>query len=295
MSDEGVMVACDGRHVWAEMFTALRGRGKIISPRGERTIEIEDYHIDLDPLRDRFCTYRARDLSLRYLAGEFGWYLAGDPNDTIIQVLSSFWGKISNPNGTRWNSNYGVPIFKKKQYMNCLGILISDPDSRQAVIVINRRGVAMSDSRDKICTNAIMFRIRDNKLNMTVQMRSNDIVRGLCYDMPIFSMIMEMMLVDLRGYNHLSDLQMGIYHHTSSSFHIYERHWPMMDEILDAYDKQLDYQVMNVPRIKSVDEVIYLQHGYPINMKRALVIKKYVSGWPFSDLLLEWIADDVRV
>ena len=52
----------------------------------------------------------------------------------------------------------------------------------------------MSNDKDKICTYSISFRIRKNKLNMTVNMRSNDFILGTQIDFFQFSVIQEMLL-----------------------------------------------------------------------------------------------------
>lgn len=273
---------------WIEMLSCLRKHGSVTNPRGERTIEIEDFHIDLDPQRDRFCTFKERALDLRYLAGEFGWYLGGDANDTIIEVLSKFWRKIKSDHRPYWNSNYGVPIFQHGQYDSCLQALRDDVDSRQAVMVISNSSVIMSTTKDKICTNAVMFRIRKNKLNMTVQMRSNDIIFGLCYDLPIFSFIMEMAWAALKG--DYPDLELGTYHHTSGSFHIYEKHWGMMDQIVESGESS--FYKTPIPVISSDDEVTYLMNEYPVLMKRALVSREPINMHPkyaFTQRLLRWV------
>ncbi len=74
----------------------------------------------------------------------------------------------------------------------------NDKDSRQACIMINRKEVMMGETKGKLCTNAIMFRIRENKLNMTVQMRSNDVIFGLGIDAVMFSFMYEMMYQRLK-------------------------------------------------------------------------------------------------
>ncbi len=60
-------VSCDGREKWLEIFSCLKKFGRLSSPRDQKTIEIEDFHIDVDPLQDRFCSFTERNLSLKYL------------------------------------------------------------------------------------------------------------------------------------------------------------------------------------------------------------------------------------
>lgn len=249
----------DGRRMWLRIFDDLRKHGRLVAPRGEATIEIEDYQVSFDPIRDRFCSFAERKLSLRYLAGELAWYLRGDRDDLSITRYSSFWKRILNDGSPKLNSNYGHALFKQGQYAFARDQLIRDRDTRQACIVINSPHVTMSDSRDKICTNAIMFRIRDNKLNMSVQMRSNDVIYGLGYDAPIFGIIYELMLVDLRRV--YPTLEVGRYIHSAASFHIYKRHWPIMDAVLANYGA--NYEILDVPEIGSAAEIKEIIVRYP--------------------------------
>lgn len=289
-----------GREKWIKMFNDLKTTGSLHAPRGHRTLEIENYHVDIDPITDRFCSFEARDLSLKYLAGEFGWYLGADNSDTFIETLSQFWSTIKADYRPYWNSNYGVPIFRLGQFDKCLDVLKADPDSRQACIAINRYEVVTSDSKDKICTNAIMFRIRDNKLNMTVQMRSNDIVLGLCYDLPMFCFMQEMLVVLLNEF--YPNLEIGTYHHTSGSFHIYEKHFDMMESIIAS--KPSSYKIVDLPAIDNSAQVDMLMSRFSVWSKQVLtgrdirtipaVLKrsKTSSVIPtFTSTLLRWLVD----
>ena len=65
------------------------------------------------------------------------------------------------------------------------------------------------------------FQIRDNQLNFAIVMRSNDLMKGLVYDMPWFVSLMDKMVEELKEtYPHLTK---GHYTHTAHSMHIYER------------------------------------------------------------------------
>lgn len=250
-------IVCDGKAAWKRIFHDLQTKGLMLSPRGQKTLEIENYTVELDPLRDRFCSFDARNFSMKYLAGEFAWYLSGDRDDRRIEHYSSFWGTMRNEEPPFYNSNYGHYFFTEGQLDYCFATLIGDKDSRQACVNINRREVSMSSSKDKLCTNAVMFRIRDNKLNMTVQMRSNDVIFGLGYDAPMFCFIYEMLYVRLRDV--YPDLEIGRYFHTSGSFHIYERHFEMMEQILSGSP----YTAHNFPRLQSADESWSVQWYLP--------------------------------
>ena len=111
--------------------------------------------------------------------------------------------------------------------------LVKDPDSRRATIVINQPYHKEKNPKDYPCTQYIHFFIRSGKLDMGIYMRSNDAVFGFCNDVFTFCLFQQLMLNQLndRGLN----VELGRYFHQAGSFHIYERHWKMMDKILDNY------------------------------------------------------------
>lgn len=266
-----------GHHVWSDLVHDLMYKSTAINARGIECREIENRVVEFKPYIDRFCLFDDRDLNFKYIAGEFAWYLRGNRYDTSIEEYSKFWAKLKNEVGPTYNSNYGWPIFKQKQFEYCMSQLLMDRDTRQACIVINDPQVMMSNSKDKICTNAIMFRIREDKLNMSVQMRSNDVILGLCIDAPIFSFIHEMMYVMLREEYH--DLELGNYHHISASMHIYDRHYGMGASI--ACSKGKHHILM--PVIENSEEVWYLLNQYH---EDEVKIRHQTPGW--ENITTQW-------
>jgi thymidylate synthase len=83
------------------------------------------------------------------------------------------------------------------------------------------------------------FWIRDNKLNMKVQMRSNDIFYGFSYDAPFFAFVQQTMWHWLR--ETYPDLELGMYHHFADNIHYYERHFNIAEQILAENPTRLPY------------------------------------------------------
>tara|TARA_R110002167_G_scaffold61562_1_gene173772 strand:- start:12530 stop:13237 length:708 start_codon:yes stop_codon:yes gene_type:complete len=126
--------------------------------------------------------------SEKYIASELAWYESGSTNINDIYGPQysppAAWKYAADKHGNI-NSNYGHLIFSKKyhsQFANVAKELIDNPDSRRAMMVYNRPSIwAEYDENGKsdfICTNAVSYAIRDNKLHVVVQMRSNDVVFG---------------------------------------------------------------------------------------------------------------------
>lgn len=276
-------VITKGEEIWAQLFYDLKTHGTEIHARGTVSREIEDYCIRFDPLRDVYCLFDSRKLSFKYLAGEFAWYLRGDRDDDGIEEYSKFWSTIANESSPRFNSNYGHYYFTEQQFLYCFESLLRDKETRQACIMINRSDVMMSNAKDKLCTNAVMFRIRDNKLNMTVQMRSNDVVFGLGIDAVLFSWMMQMMHVMLLS--HYPDLELGTYFHTAASMHIYDRHDHMLDDISEG----IGAYSLSIPRISSEDEVLFLLTKFgdlEKNMRKGWDFE-IPAGFSFTSMLVE--------
>ncbi len=101
---------------------------------------------------------------------------------------------------------------------NCL---MQDKDTRQAILRFSLPSHQWFGNKDQVCTMHGHFRIRDDRLNLTIVMRSNDAVRGLVYDMPWFCSLIFRMRADLLI--HYPELKDGTYTHFAHSMHIYER------------------------------------------------------------------------
>jgi thymidylate synthase len=76
-------------------------------------------------------------------------------------------------------------------------------------------------NKDQVCTMHLIFRIRKDKLDASVVMRSQDMYRGLVYDCVFFVYVQELMLKALVPT--YPELKLGTYTHYAHSLHIYER------------------------------------------------------------------------
>lgn len=159
---------------------------------------------------------------------------------------SKFWEKLANPDGTV-NSAYGYLIWANKSHGNpyfegmlqgnesslntgqykrtpwewAKQSLIADKDSRQAIVRFSLPQHQWNGNKDQTCTMHANFLIREDKLNLSVVMRSNDLWLGLTYDLPWFMSLIDRMVEELKPY--YPNLTKGHYTHTVHSLHIYER------------------------------------------------------------------------
>lgn len=209
---------------------ALLTHGERRSPRGMLTLEINDAWVHIENPGSGVCTLQARDTSFEYLKNEMAWYKSGSLNVEDIAKHSSFWSKLADTNGTV-NSNYGFLAMVEKhagksQLEWCTSSLLKDIDTRQAVINYNQPKHKYEGNKDFVCTLTQLFRHNAGKLDTVVQMRSNDAIFGLTYDMPWFIFLMNEVCQKV-------GIKPGAYAHYAASLHVYERHFSMLEKIAE--------------------------------------------------------------
>ncbi len=217
-------------------------------PRGLKIHEIIDATIYIKYPRYRILTYKHRNLSLRYLAGELAFYLSGSRSLKFISYYSKFWNKVSD-DGRTVNSCYGYKLFKKRtkgvtQFEYAREQLWNDTDTRKAVMIIYTSENTKIGSHDNPCTMYLQFFIRDGKLILHTYMRSSDIWFGVSYDIPFFTIIQEFMLVHLQGNNHYPSLELGSYYHHAGSLHLYEHNFDQANQLINDSCDSLQYEEM---------------------------------------------------
>ena len=112
------------------------------------------------------------------------------------------------------NSNYGWQWQRNKQLAKVIDMLRINPNTRQATVSIYDAKEISAYKYDTPCTYAIQFTIIDDKLNMCVTMRSNDLWYGFCNDQYCFSRLQLMVADELR-------LRLGEYYHFAHNLHLY--------------------------------------------------------------------------
>ena len=154
-----------------------------------------------------------------YAFAEWEWYLSGDRN---IKKLGELYGKVpeiwkhmADDHGNV-NSNYGWQWNRMYQLDYVIDRLKSDKDTRQATISIYDGKEHPLYHRDTPCTYAIQFTVVNDRLNMCVTMRSNDLWFGFCNDQYCFSQL-QILVAEKTGY------ELGTYYHFAHNFHLYER------------------------------------------------------------------------
>jgi thymidylate synthase len=236
------------------------------APRGMKIKEILGYQFKLTNPRNRIPYVRDRELSIHYLVAELLWYLSGNDSTEWIANYSAFWSKISD-DGRTANSAYGARIFKPHariaanldptwtQWNYVIQELKSDPDSRRAVIHIRSPQDSIQASLDVPCTLSLQFFLREDKVHMVTSMRSSDVILGLVYDVPAFTLFQELLALQLT--QELGrPIGLGTYTHLSASLHVYERHYGMVEKILANDTIRGSIEMPAMPCLPPVDALV---------------------------------------
>lgn len=211
------------------------------SPRGMKIKECLNVFMEIDnPLDNLFkCADKSLTLPTGYTKKEVALYLYGTNRVDLFKKASPFWDTIKNKDGRTINSAYGNLIFNeslddgRSQFDWAFDCLKADKDSRQAFMRFNNTSHQYDGVRDLPCTFIMLFHIRDNKLHATVDMRSNDIVKGLVHDEPSFTLFQYLMYLRLKEECY-PDLELGSYCHLSHSLHLYEADFELTAKRLAA-------------------------------------------------------------
>lgn len=158
-----------------------------------------------------------RNFSESYAEREWNWYLSGNRSVEELKKYAPIWDKMHSGDNIV-NSNYGWQWTRNGQLHKCIEQLKNNPGTRQAWISIFD-GKEKDDYKfDTPCTLSIGFDVKADKLNMTVLMRSNDLVYGFCNDTYCFSKLQKMVADALK-------LKIGKYYHFAHDMHIYTKHF----------------------------------------------------------------------
>ncbi|MFA5732929.1 MAG: thymidylate synthase [Acidithiobacillus sp.] len=236
------------------MINDLYNNGIEVTPRGMPTLECNNYIIKIENPRKRIITNQKRHLSAGFLVAEFLWIISGNDNIDMISYYNKQWlnftdtsfsgeNYLNGPYGPRIRNWYGID-----QLYEVYNKLKNDKDSRQAVIAIFDPQRDFKIRKDIPCNDFIQFSIRENKLNMSVYVRSQDILFGFPYDIFHWTMMQEILASML-------NVELGYYVNYSNSLHMYLRNEKTVSLIKDEYKDNFNFndipEMVEMPQIDS--------------------------------------------
>lgn len=211
--------------VWEQALEKLVNNPKgLLQSRVGDMYELLHVGLAIGEPRQRWIYHRMPPMSIAFALAEIIWILAGSDDSTVINfwnpLLPKFAGytdKYPGAYGYRIKHNFG---FNQLEY--AYNALMNNPNNRQTVILIwdpqKDFPTVQGEPKNKDipCNICSLIKIRDNKLEWTQVMRSNDIFRGLPYNLIQFTSIQEI----LAGW---LEIEVGSYNHYSDSLHLYEQ------------------------------------------------------------------------
>lgn len=165
---------------WKEVFNSFQ----------RNCINYNNYHecigfsYKISPLIDNCMSPKL--LTKEKMSAIYTWYRNKNSRDHSIEEYFPEYRLCTDSKHLDFNSNYGLYAYNKDGLDKCIKRLSENDMTRQAMFCINNN-VAMSDcSIDKLCTNTVQFFIRNNKLQMVIQMRASNLLTLLPYDSFMF-------------------------------------------------------------------------------------------------------------
>lgn len=204
----------------------LKSKNRVKPSRGEAT-ELTGVLLQIKNPRARLSLTENRGRLFSSL-GELLWYLAGTNTLDFITYYIAAYKEDSEDDKTIYGG-YGPRLFNMRgndQIANILTLLKEKPSSRRAVIQLFDADDLAKDRREIPCTCTLQFLIRNERLHMFTNMRSNDAFLGLPHDIFTFTMLQEIMARSL-------SVELGTYKHSVGSLHLYAKN-------IDGAKKYLD-------------------------------------------------------
>lgn len=228
------------RDGYVELVEYVRKHGEKTQPRDIATRELENVTFTVADLTDTLPVGVGRKVNLRVAALEALQLIGGVSTPQLLVAVAPHFSEFQEDDGTFYGA-YGNRT--PSQFSHVVRKLQSDPDSRQAIVTMwdptldNRPG-----HRDYPCTVAMGFRLRRDRLNLSVLMRSNDVWLGTAYDVFQFTQAQHTIA-------RILDVEVGTYTHTAWSLHMYERDVPTSVKDLDP--PQTDTALTDVRGVRS--------------------------------------------
>ena len=186
---------------------------------------------------ERVLFYPSRDANPFFHLFEALWMLAGRNDLEFVSRFNSRMKEFSD-DGQILNGAYGYRWreYWPKDQLDLLVLHLKDqPSSRRAVLQMwsvddLEKVVDNPSCKDVPCNTQIYFKIRNDRLQMTVTCRSNDIIWGTYGANAVHFSILQEYIAAKVG------VKMGTYYHLSDSYHAYEEVFHKTCELLEQKD-----------------------------------------------------------
>jgi thymidylate synthase len=215
----------------AGVLEAVLNQGLTVAA-GRRYTECWNLAVELAEPRRRIVENPAVHFDPISAIARFVWLVAG--SDRVVDI-AHYEPRVENYSDDHLSvpgSNYGMRLFAPHpgidQIAGIIGRLREDPHTRRASGVIWQPEDAVRPSKDIPCAFGLHFHIREGHLHSTIQMRSNNAVTLLGFNLFEFTLLAEVIAAEV-------GVELGRHIHTAASMHVYEDERSRAEEIIRAY------------------------------------------------------------
>lgn len=193
-------------------------------------------HIRYDLNEFGFPLLTARKIPIKLFVSEMVWFLSGAHDIKWLQAYTNVWdnfiesnGQLAAAYGKRWRATFG-----RDQIRNLKRMIEVDPSSRQLVVMCwhpGRDGLTNQGVIKNVpCLPSFTINIIGDKLNISVEARSNDMMLGCPHDFAGYALLAHI-LAGGTGY------KPGIMSYHVAHAHIYADHLDKAKKLIkrDAY------------------------------------------------------------
>lgn len=230
MKNEDILM----NQIFMPLYQMHRDKNYVKDKTGVKMVELIAPRIELNPTQP-LLDFGVRKTPKKYAEAEVKWYLSQDLSVKEIGKDAQIWLQVADKNGNV-NSNYGWCIYSPEngyQYDFAVKQLQDDPESRRSCMIYNRPTMQTDYNKDGMndfmCTFATQHFIRNKELIYVVMMRSQDAIYGFFNDFYWHCFVYDNMYSQLQ--KKYINLQVGKMIWIANSFHVYERHFDMLEKI----------------------------------------------------------------
>ena len=275
----GYLNALNLQNAFAASLSNIMDFGQHVTVRGSNTKELTNVKIVIRNPLQRYVFLRGRKDSVPAKCAEFLWMLAGrDDIDWLSYYMPRApqfsddgicWRGAYGPRIRHWNGN--SRIIDQLRYV--VNLLTEDPTSRQAVVSIWNPKIDVDPGKDIPCNINLQFLLRRGKLSLAVTQRSSDAIWGYSgVDVFNWTSLLQMMASWVGA-------DVGEFHHSIGSMHVYERHYDDAKIITDYAPQKGLYE------LASDAELILHPHNQHTRSPA------HVIGMTYADMQLEAVFD----
>lgn len=204
----------DLRNGYVDLVDWLTGNGGPVTSRDMATIELTGVTLEfVNPTGVMLPLGVGRGINTRLAAVESLQLLSGTGDVELLRRASpNYTDVLVDPAAAAYGA-YGPRL--REQLVELVDLLRNDPTTRRAVLSIWSLD-DLTHNGDRPCTLTLQLLIRDDRLELIVNMRSQDVWLGVPYDAFMFTQLQWSLARDL-------GVGVGRYVHHVGSLHVYER------------------------------------------------------------------------